>query len=112
MDGQPLLAERDGQSFLYGESLKEVGNGSWDASQALLLGGEWDKLKIGVRQDITFKLFDQATLTDGNTSVTYSAVEQDGQVLRAVMRLGYAVPNPVKVLGGQFPFAVLQENES
>ncbi len=110
-DGQPLLQERDGQSFLYGEPLKEVGNGAWDRSQALLVGGEWDKLVIGIRQDITFRVFDQATLTDPSTNtVVYNAVEQDGKVLRAVMRLGYAVPNPAKVLGGQYPFYVLQDS--
>lgn len=107
-DGQPILFERDGRFALYGEPMREVGNGSWDKTQATLLGGEWDKLVIGIRQDITFDVFDQAVLTDPTTgAVVYNSVEQDGKVLRAVMRIGYAVPNPVKVLGGEFPFAVL-----
>jgi HK97 family phage major capsid protein len=112
-DGHPLMESRDGQTFLYEERLKEVGNGSWDRSAASLVGGEWDKLKIGIRQDITFKVFDQGVLTDPSTNeVVYNAVEQDGQVLRAVMRLGYATPNPVKVLGGTYPFYVLTPAES
>lgn len=112
-DGQPLLQERDGRSFLYGEQLREVGNGAWDRDQAILVGGEWDKLVIGVRSDIEFRVFDQATLTNpADGTVVYSAVEQDGKVLRAVMRVGYAVPNPIKVLGGQYPFYVLQEGSS
>lgn len=112
-EGQPILQERDGQFTLYDEPLREVGNGSWDRDQAVLIGGEWDKLVIGIRQDITFRVFDQAVLTDPSTGeVVYNAVEQDGKVLRAVMRIGYAVPNPVKVLGGLYPFYVLREEES
>jgi HK97 family phage major capsid protein len=107
-DGQHLLEDRDGRMFLYNRPLSEVGNGSWDQDMAILIGGEWDKLKIGIRQDIDFRLFDQAVLTDPATNqVVYSAVEQDGKVLRATMRLGYAVPNPVKVMGGTFPFRIL-----
>lgn len=112
-EGQPILSERDGKFALYDEPLREVGNGSWDRDAAVLVGGEWDKLMIGIRQDIDFKVFDQAVLTDPSTNaVVYNAVEQDGKVLRAVMRLGYAVPNPVKVLGGLYPFYVLREEES
>lgn len=107
-EGQPILHERDGNFALYGEQLREVGNGAWDRTQATLLGGEWDKLVIGVRRDIEFKVFDQAVLTDPSTNeVVYNAVEQDGKVLRATMRLGYATPNPAKVLGGTYPFYVL-----
>jgi HK97 family phage major capsid protein len=91
---------------LYGQAYREVGNGSWD-TDVKVLAGEWDKLRIGVRQDMTFDLFDQAVITDGSGNVVYNAVQQDGKVLRAVMRLGYAVPNPVKVLGGTYPFAIL-----
>lgn len=112
-EGQPILASRDGGFALYDEPLREVGNGSWDRDAAVLIGGEWNKLMIGIRQDITFRVFDQAVLTDPSTgNVVYNAVEQDGKVLRAVMRLGYAVPNPIKVLGGQYPFYVLQEESS
>lgn len=112
-EGQPILQQRDGGFALYDEQLKEVGNGSWDRDAAVLVGGEWNKLMIGVRQDISVKVFDQAVLTDPSTNtVAYNSVEQDGKVLRAVMRLGYAVPNPIKVLGGQYPFYVLREAES
>jgi HK97 family phage major capsid protein len=94
-------------SRLYGQTLTEVTNGAWDRDEAALLAGEWDKLKIGIRQDMTFQLFDQAVITDGSGNVVYNSVQQDGKVLRAVMRLGYATPNPLKVLGGTYPFYIL-----
>jgi hypothetical protein len=56
---------------------------------------------------MTFQLFDQAVITDGSGNVVYNSVQQDGKVLRAVMRLGYATPNPLKVLGGTYPFYIL-----
>lgn len=111
-DGQPILQQVDGGFALYGEPMVEVRNGAWDRSEAAMVAGEWDKLVVGVRQDITFRVFDQAVLTDpSDGKVVYNAVEQDGKVLRAVMRLGYAVPNPVKALGGQYPFAVLSDTD-
>lgn len=108
-DGQPILSERDGQSFLYDQRLQEVRNSAWDSAVALLVGGEWDKLAVGIRQDVGVRVFDQATLVDPTGGVTYSAVQQDGKVLRATMRLGYAVANPVRKLAGgrAFPFYTL-----
>ncbi len=104
--GDPLSA--GGAGSLFGQTYYEVGNGSWDNTEALAIAGEWENLVIGIRQDMTFDLFDQAVLTDGSGAVRYSAVENDGKVLRAVMRLGYNVPVPTKVLGGTFPFGALR----
>lgn len=101
-----------GPATLYGETLREVRNGAWDSGEAALLAGEWDKLRIGVRQDMTFNLYDQGVITDGAGNVVYNAMQQDGKILRAVMRLGYAVANPVKVLGGTYPFYILGGTES
>lgn len=103
-NNQPIFVDGN----LYGLDYKEVRNGAWDRDEAALLGGEWDKLRIGVRQDLTFTLHTDGVISDPDTgAVIYNAMQQDGKVLRAVMRLGYAVPNPLKVLGGQYPFYVL-----
>lgn len=92
---------------LYGQPLAEVKNGAWDPVKASLIAGNWDMLRIGIRQDMTFDLFDQGVIQDGTGAVVYNAMQQDGKILRAVMRLGYAVPNPVKALGGVYPFYIL-----
>jgi HK97 family phage major capsid protein len=112
--GQPIysttLGGPDGPNTaaLYNRPYYEVGNGAWDDTEALAICGEWDKLKIGVRQDMTFQVFDSGIISDDSGNVVYNAMQQDGKVLRAVMRLGYAVPNPVKALGGTFPFGALR----
>lgn len=88
-------------------------NGSWDASAstgALLLAGDFDYARYAIRQDITFKIFDQGVITDGEGKVAMSLMENDCVALRAVLRLGWQLPRPVNMIAGQnyFPFAVLR----
>ena len=111
-DGFPIYSPPS-QGFpgtIYGLPIDEQKNGTWDKELALLLAGEWDKVRIGIRQDITFSISDSATIVDPATQkVVYSAFQQDGKVLRAVVRLAYVVVNPVRHLGNLFPFWVLQD---
>lgn len=97
-----------GTAALYNEPYHEVGNGSWDNTEALAIGGQWEDLVVGIRQDMSFSVFDSGVINDDSGVVVYNAMQQDGKILRAVMRLGYAVPTPVKVLGGTFPFGILR----
>lgn len=98
-----------GPSTIYGRSLAEVDNGTYHPEIATAIFGDWSHLHIGIRQDITFKMFDQGVITDADGNVTYNAMEQDGEILRAVMRIGYVVTDPYKHQTGQreFPFHVL-----
>ncbi len=111
-DGFPIYSPpaAGNPGTLYGLPINEVRNGEWDNELALLVAGEWDKVRIGIRQDVTFSLSDSATIFDPATGrVTYSAFQQDGKVLRAVMRLAYVVVNPVRHLGNVYPFWALQD---
>lgn len=107
-DGQPIYDSQTNN--LYGYAYKEVRNGAWDATKAQAIVGDFSKAILGVRQNLTFNLYDQAVLTDGAGNVVWSAVENDGKLLRAVMRVGFAVANPVTELNQttQYPFAVLR----
>jgi len=96
---------------LYGYPLREVTNGAWDPSQAELIAGDWTKLIIGLRQDITFKVFDQGVITNSEGEVVLNLMQQDSVALRVVMRVAYATANPVTSLNTdeetRFPFGVL-----
>lgn len=96
---------------LYGYPLEEVTNGAWDPTVADLLLGDWNMAIIGTRQDITFKMFDQGVIVDDTGKVIYNAAQQDGQIMRVVMRLAFATANPVTNLNAvsstRFPFGVL-----
>lgn len=100
--GQPIYSPSiaDGQpSKLYGYPLNEVTNGAWDVTKAELLAADWTKFVYGVRQDMTFKIFDQGIISDKDGKVIYNAMQQDSRIMRVNMRVGFAVANPVTRIG-------------
>lgn len=117
-NGQPIFrpAYSNGVSGkmryeLEGTEIKFPDNGSWNSASAMLLAGNFDYARYAIRQDITFKIFDQGTITDGTGKVALSLMENDTVALRAVMRLGYALPKPVNAIAGTSycPFAILKK---
>lgn len=94
---------------LNGSAIEFPDNGSWDASAALLLAGDFRYARYAIRQDVTFKVLDQAVITDAEGKVLLNLAQQDCVALRAVMRLGWALPKPVNPMAGTnyYPFAVL-----
>lgn len=99
-------------STLYGEPLAYVSNGAWDNTAAELIAGDFTKAIIGIRQDFTYKVFTEGVITDpSDGTVTLNLMQQDSIALRAVMRVGYAVANPLtrgnETEADRFPFGVL-----
>ena len=91
---------------LYGYPCNEVLNGSWDDSKAVLLAADWSKFIVGIRQDITYKVFDQGVISNSAGAIVYNAMQQDSQIMRVVMRVGFQVANPVTRVakkGTQYP---------
>lgn len=86
-------------------------NGAFDATKALMIAGDWSELVYSIRQDITFKIFDQGIVQDpSDNSIVYNLMQNDMVALRAVMRLGWEIPNPKTAyndtLSKYCPFAV------
>ena len=86
-------------------------NGAWDEEEALMIAGDFSQLVYSIRQDVTYKVLTEATIVDPTTrEVVYSLAQQDMVALRAVMRLGWEIPNPVSAyradLESYSPFAV------
>lgn len=111
VNGQPIFKpdmQSVGQYVLDGAPLAFPKNGAI-SNTYWLLSGQWDKLVYSMRQDITYKVLDQAVIQDGNGAIVYNLAQQDMVALRAVMRLGFALPKPVTRLdsGAGFPFGVL-----
>ena len=87
-------------------------NGSWDADRALMIAGDFSQLVYSIRQDVTYKILTEATIVDPTSrEVVYSLAQQDMVALRAVMRLGWEIPNPVSAFRADLedysPFAAL-----
>ena len=107
---QPSLTA-DTPSTLYAQPINYVKNSSWDKTQALLVGGDFSQAVYAIRQDMTYKILDQAVISDGDGRIIYNLAQQDMVALRCVMRLGWQLPNPVTALNPdgttRYPFAVL-----
>lgn len=86
-------------------------NGAFDTAKALMFAGDWSELVYSIRQDITFKIFDQGVVQDpSDNSIVYNLMQNDMVALRAVIRLGWEIPNPKTAyndtLSKYCPFAV------
>lgn len=94
---------------LNGAAIEFPDNGSWDDTQALLLAGDFNYARYAIREDITYKLLDQAVITDSLGAVVLNLAQQDCVALRATMRLGWALPKPINPIAGTsyYPFSVL-----
>lgn len=111
--GQPIfISSMQGKPsyMLDGMEMSFPMNGSWDASKALMIVGDFNQLIYSIRQDVTYKILTEATIVDPMTKeVVYSLAQQDMVALRAVMRLGWEIPNPTSAyrnnLDDYCPFA-------
>ncbi|MGB3330699.1 MAG: phage major capsid protein [Thermomicrobiales bacterium] len=113
-DGQPIFSDSlhaEGAATIYGEPVRYVDNGAWDDSAAELVAGDWDKAIIGIRQDISYKIFTEGVISDDTGKVILNLMQQDSKAIRAVMRLGFCVANPMNRLNTnaatRYPFSVL-----
>lgn len=113
-NGQPIFKTNMQDATRYeldGTPLFFPSDGSMVAGSSLLISGQWDQLVYAMRQDIAYKVLDQAVIQDAAGNIVYNLAQQDMIALRAVMRLGFALPNPPTYMNEtdatRFPFAVL-----
>lgn len=86
-------------------------NGAFDPTQAQMIVGDWSQLVYAIRQDMTFKIFSEGVIQDPTTkAITYNLMQNDMVALRAVMRLGWEIANPINAYNADkanpFPFSV------
>lgn len=94
---------------LYGYPLNSVMNGAWQSDDAVLVGADWSKFVVGIRQDITYDLFSEGVISDGEGKVVLNLMQQDAKALRVVFRVGFQVAAPITRVGdgGEFPAGVI-----
>lgn len=105
--GQPLNATEIGSLARY-----YVSNGAWDKTKAVAIVGDFSQAVYAIRQDITYKILDQAIIQDPATGETlYNLAQDDMVALRCVMRIGWEIPNPINAEvedeSVRFPFAAI-----
>ncbi|QIS21262.1 phage major capsid protein [Nocardia terpenica] len=97
--GQPLYVPptQNGPGMLYGLPLNETGNGAWlnGATDQRIIAADWSKVYLGVRQDVTFKLFSEGVISDEQGNVLLNLMQNDAKALRCVFRVGFTVAQPI-----------------
>lgn len=112
--GQPIFKSDMQGSTRYGLDGMDMYfpmNGAFDPAQAQMIVGDWSQLVYAIRQDMTFKIFTEGVIQDPTTkAITYNLMQNDMVALRAVMRLGWEIANPVNAYNADienlFPFSV------
>lgn len=117
--GNPIFKSdiQSGSTYsLDGSSMNFPNNGSFDRSKALMISGDFNQLVYAIRQDITFKLFTEGVVQNTDGTIAYNLMQNDMVALRAVMRLGWEIPNPINSLAAdktkRCPFAVLKRGST
>lgn len=77
-----------------------------------LVVGDWTQYVTGIRKDITYKILDQAVITDpADGSIVYNLAQQDMVAMRVVFRVGVQVANVINhdnATANRYPAAVLR----
>lgn len=102
----------------FGAEIQYPMRGLWPTglSAAEMIVGDFGNLVVGVRQDITYKVLDQAVIQDASGNIVYNLAQQDMIALRVVFRAGWEVSNPINYSedteADRYPFAVLRSPAS
>jgi HK97 family phage major capsid protein len=116
-NGAPIYTSLIGENRqgLFGIPFTESNNGAWN-DEVKLIGGDWSNAIVGVRQDMTFTMHTDAIISDDSGNVVFNAMQQDSKIMRVVMRVGFAIANPLTrqntVAATRSPFSLLVDNDS
>jgi HK97 family phage major capsid protein len=84
LDGSPVTYPMRG--------LWATGGGT--GSNVRMLAGDWaNQFVVAVREDVTFKLLDQAVIQDNTGAIVYNLAQQDMVAMRVKFRVGWQVAN-------------------
>lgn len=99
----------------YGVAIAYPMRGLWPtgAGSAEVIAGDFaSQGVVAVRQDITYKVLDQAVIQDNTGAIIYNLAQQDMTALRLTFRVGWQVANLINydqpVEASRYPAAVLQ----
>lgn len=105
------LQTLDGLPVAYAmKGLFPAGGGA--GTNTRLFGGDWSRFVLGVRQDITMKILDQAVIQDNTGAIMFNLAQQDMTAVRLTFRVGWQVSNPINneqaTEASRYPAAVLK----
>lgn len=90
-NGNQLFVDGVNGKELYSQPIEFSRNGAWDKTKAEIIGADWDKSLVGIREGIEYEILKEATLegTEWTDGKPLSLAEQDMIAIKATMRLAY-----------------------
>lgn len=114
--GEGLTNEVGSDHIFYvdGDRVQFPMRGLWTAPAGgvtTAIAGDFSQGLIGVRQDITYKILDQAVIQDATGAIIFNLAQQDMVAMRVVARYGWTVPNPLNrdqaTEASRYPFGIM-----
>lgn len=107
LDVSPDGTTLDGEKLMY-TRVPDFESGS---GKVELIAGDFSQGIIGVRQDITWKLFTEGVIQNASGAIQHNLMQNDMVALRFVARYAWVVANTInrsqQVEADRFPFATL-----
>ncbi|MCI8486056.1 MAG: phage major capsid protein [Clostridia bacterium] len=90
-NGNQLYVDGVNGKEFYSQPIEFSRNGAWDKTKAEIIGADWDKSLVGIREGIEYEILREATLegTEWTDGKPLSLAEQDMIAIKATMRLAY-----------------------
>jgi HK97 family phage major capsid protein len=114
--GESLIEPQDGQvsaASVHGIDIAYPMRGLWPRSSGKAEAVATDPAEqvVGVRQDITWKLLDEAVIQDTEGNIVYNLAQQDLVAMRVTFRAGWQTANTInyeqETEASRYPAAVL-----
>lgn len=97
---------------VYGVPITYPLRGLWPSGTGTyeMIAGDFTEGILGIRQDLTWKLLDQAVIQDNTGAIQYNLAQQDAVALRVVFRCAWEVRNTPQPENAStpYPFAVMK----
>lgn len=90
-NGNQLFVDGVNGKEFYSQPIEFSRNGAWDKTKAEIIGADWDKSLVGIREGLEYEILKEATLegTVDSDGKPISLAEQDMIAIKATMRLAY-----------------------
>lgn len=90
-NGNQLYVDGVNSKEFYAQPIEFSRNGAWDNTKAEIIGGDFDKSLVGIRDGIEYEILKEATLqgTVDADDKPISLAEQDMIAIKATMRIAY-----------------------